>query len=114
MKVYGIKNCDTVKKAFVWLENNKIDFEFIDFKKKPATETLLNSWLEKTSWKELINTRGITYRKLSEEQKSSLTNNDAAITIMLENNSIIKRPVIEFNDKFVLGFDESQYESTFK
>lgn len=114
MKVYGIKNCDTVKKALVWLENNKIEFEFIDFKKKPATEFILKKWLESTTWKELINTRGTTYRKLTEEQKGSLMNDSAAIDIMMENNSIIKRPIIEFKDKLVLGFDASKYESTFK
>lgn len=114
MKVYGIKNCDTVKKALVWLENNKIEFEFIDFKKEPATESILKKWLEKTTCKELINTRGTTYRKLTEEQKGSLMNDSAAIDIMMENNSIIKRPIIEFKDKLVLGFDASKYESTFK
>ena len=114
MKIYGIKNCNTVKKALVWLDDNGIDYTFVDFKKEPANEKLIAHWLQSKSWKELVNTKGTTYRMLSDEEKKKITNESSAIHLMVEKNSVIKRPVLELNNTIVLGFDEAVYRELFK
>ena len=113
MKLYGIANCDTVKKARVWLENNGIQFEFHDFKKHGITDALLKSWLKQVSWEALVNRKGTTWRKLSDEDKAGIKDNAAAIALMLEKPSVIKRPVLELNNHIYLGFDETLYRNLF-
>lgn len=113
MKLYGITNCDTVKKARAWLENNSIQFEFHDFKKLGVTEALLKSWLKQVSWEALVNRKGTTWRKLTDEDKARVKDNASAIALMLEKNSVIKRPVLELNHTIYLGFDETHYRSLF-
>ena len=113
MKLYGIANCDTVKKARAWLENNGVQFEFHDFKKHGVTHALLASWLKQVSWEELVNRKGITWRKLTDEEKASVKDDASAIALMLEKTSVIKRPVLELNNKIYLGFDETHYRSLF-
>ena len=112
--VYGIKNCDTVKKALTWLKENNIAFEFHDYKKLGISEAKLQEWLKQTSWQSLVNKQGTTYKKLSDEEKSSITDDVSAIKIMLEKNSIIKRPIIEQDKILAIGFDIAQYILTFK
>lgn len=111
MKLYGIANCDTVKKARAWLENNNVQFEFHDFKKHGVTQALLESWLKQASWETLVNRKGITWRKLTDEDKARVKDNASAIALMLEKNSVIKRPVLELNGAVYLGFDEKHYRS---
>lgn len=109
MHVYGITNCSTVKKSLEWLKGNKHEFEFHDFKKKGITREKLQEWCNKASWENLLNKRGTTWRKLPAEQQEAVTNENAAIELMLDKPSVIKRPVIEFKEKIFLGFDEEQY-----
>lgn len=110
MKMYGIKNCDTVKKACKRLEDNGVEFEFHDYKKQPPTEELLRKWCENIGIDLLINKRGTTYKKLSEEQKQSVNNEGSAIKIMIENPSIIKRPILFTGNKYIVGFNEEDYK----
>lgn len=113
MKLYGIANCGTVKKARAWLENNSIQFEFHDFKKYGVTEALLKSWLTQVSREALINRKGTTWRKLTDEEKAMVKDDTSAIVLMLEKISVIKRPVLELNNTVYLGFDETHYRSLF-
>ena len=111
--VYGIPNCDTIKKAKKWLDANGIDYKFHDYKKKGITKSKLKDWCKQTDWEVLLNRRGTTWRKLDDETKDSI-NQTLAIGIMAENTSIIKRPVIENGDDIIVGFSEDTYEQAFK
>jgi arsenate reductase (glutaredoxin) len=111
MIVYGIKNCNTVKTAVEWLRKNKIDFEFHDYKSKGISEAKLKQWSKQVGWESLVNKRGTTWRQLDEATQSRVTNEAAAIVLMKDKTSVIKRPLIEKNDKVVaLGFDEAVYK----
>ncbi len=112
VKVYGIPNCDTVKKARKWLDAQGVDYEFIDFKKSPPTEALLKTWLKHWPWDELINKRGTTWRKLSDDIKDAM-NPSLAISTMMEQPSIIKRPVLIDGKQHLLGFKEADYQAFF-
>ncbi|PZP48340.1 MAG: ArsC family reductase [Pseudopedobacter saltans] len=114
-KLYGIKNCNTVKKAVDWLDEHKIPFEFHDYKKEGVTKTKLTSWTKQVSWEDLVNKKGTTWRSLSEEEKAKVKNATSAITLMQEKTSVIKRPLIESDDKVVtLGFDEAEFENKYQ
>ena len=109
VRVYGIKNCNTMKKTFQLLEQEGIDYDFIDYKKERPNTELLGGFMKKRSLEELINKRGTTYKKLSDEQKEFLENEASAVPIMMENSSMIKRPIIEFPDGALLvGFQEEE------
>ena len=111
MIVYGIKNCNTVKTALDWLKKHNIEFEFHDYKKSGITTAKLTEWSKQVGWESLVNKRGTTWRQLDETVQAKVTNEKAAIALMLEKNSVIKRPLIEVNNKIVvLGFDESDYK----
>ena len=107
--VYGIPNCDTIKKARKWLDKNKIDYQFYDYKKKGVPEKQLKQWAKQLGWEILLNKRGTTWRKLDDDTKNSI-DEKPAIQIMLENPSIIKRPVLEFNNTITVGFSEQEYK----
>ena len=110
MKLYGIPNCNTVKKARVWLESQGIAYQFHDFKKDGVNPALIDGWLAQTSWEKLINRAGMTWRGLSEETKAAINDSSAALKLMLEKSSVIKRPVLEKEGKILhLGFDEDIY-----
>ncbi len=109
MKVYGIKNCDTVKKALNWLDEHHISYEFHDFKKLGITEDKLQEWASKLGWEALINKRGTTWKKLDTATQDSITSAGAAFRLLQEKTSIIKRPVIEEGEILLSGFDESSY-----
>jgi arsenate reductase len=110
MKLYGIPNCNTVKKARTWLDEHGVSYTFHDFKKQGIDAATLASWLSQTPWEKLVNRAGMTWRGLSEETKSSIIDNASAIKLMVENTSVIKRPVLIKDDKIVcLGFDETTY-----
>jgi arsenate reductase (glutaredoxin) len=114
MKLYGIPNCDTVKKARSWLVSHAIEFEFHDFKKMGVSPELAQRWLQQAPWEQLINRKGLTWRGLPEEQKISITNNAAAQQLMLEKSSIIKRPLLERDGKLLhVGFDDAAYSKLF-
>lgn len=108
--VYGIKNCDTVKKSLNWLTAHKLAFDFHDYKTQSITENKLKAWSAQVGWEVLLNRKGTTWRKLDEKTQASVTNEKAAITVMMANASIIKRPVIEKEGQVVaVGFDEKLY-----
>ncbi len=114
MTVYGIKNCNTVKSALDWLKKNKIEFDFHDYKSKGITEVKLKAWSKQVGWESLVNKRGTTWRQLDEATQKKITNEKAAIALMLEKTSVIKRPLIEEDGKvLVLGFDEEEYKNKF-
>lgn len=114
MILYGIKNCNTVKNAVSWLDGKKIKFDFHDYKSKGITEDKLKSWSKQVGWESLVNRRGTTWRQLDEAVQKKITNEKAAIDLMMEKTSVIKRPLIEDNGKVVaLGFDEGTYETIF-
>lgn len=111
MTVYGIKNCNTVKSALDWLKKRNVDFEFHDYKSKGITEAKLKEWSKQVGWESLVNKRGTTWRKLDEATQLSITSEKSAIALMKEKTSVIKRPLIEKNDKVAaLGFDEKEYQ----
>ena len=114
MKLYGISNCDTVKKTRAWLSLNGRQVDFHDFKKHGISAAILTSWLSHVEWDTLLNRKGTTWRKLSDATKASINNADAAIQLMLEQPSVIKRPVLECNNEVYVGFDEIVYLSLFR
>ena len=103
MEMYGITNCDTVKKARAYLDKKKISYIFHDFKKEPPTKQQIDTWLKQVPWEELLNMRGMTWRKLSDSERADI-DKTKAIQLMLEKPSIIKRPILENNGKIILGF----------
>ncbi len=105
IQVYGIKNCDTVKKALKWLTANAVEFAFHDFKKEGASKAQLQSWCQLIDWQLLLNRRGTTWRKLSAEQQADLTQ-AKAIALMSEHTSLIKRPVWQFDHEVMVGFTD--------
>jgi Spx/MgsR family transcriptional regulator len=115
MIVYGIKNCNTVKSALDWLRKNKIEFEFHDYKSKGITDAKLKSWSKQVGWESLVNKRGTTWRQLDEKVQAKVTSERAAIELMKEKTSVIKRPLIESDDKvLLLGFDEGEYRKVLR
>lgn len=115
MVVYGIKNCNTVKSAVDWLKKNNFEFEFHDYKSKGITASKLKEWSKQVGWESLVNKRGTTWRQLDEATQKKVTNEKAAIDLMIEKTSVIKRPLIEENGVVVaLGFDEANYKTTFR
>jgi Spx/MgsR family transcriptional regulator len=115
LKVYGIKNCDTMKKTFSFLEGKGISYEFLDYKKQAPTVDLLKSFLSKTSLDTLVNRQGTTYKKLDDSQKAAVGQELTAFPILMAQPSIIKRPIIEYPDGSVsLGFVPEQIASKLK
>ena len=111
--MYGIPNCDTIKKAKKWLDANGVEYEFHDYKKQGITKSKLKNWCKKVNWEELLNRRGTTWRKLDDSVKDSI-NKTSAIDVMAEHSSAIKRPVIEYGDELIVGFSADEYKTKFK
>ena len=113
MIVYGIPNCNTVKKSLDWLRAHQIDFGFHDFKKKGVTAQKLNEWCNVFGWETVLNRKGLTWKKLSKDEQLAIDNQEKAILYLLENTSAIKRPIIEKDGRPVLiSFDEAKYNET--
>ena len=113
--IYGIPNCDIVKKVFNWMQKNQVRYRFHDYKKDGITEAKLQSWCRQSGWEAIFNKRSTTWKELGKATQASLTGEDAAIQVMAAHNSIIKRPVIEKDGKVVtIGFDEKKYETLFR
>jgi arsenate reductase len=108
IKVYGIKNCDTMKKALSWLESNGITHEFIDYKKAGVVEQHLADWNQRAGWKLLLNTQGMMWRRLSDEERSDV-DEAKALALMSEYPTLIKRPVLDAGSKIVVGFNAEKY-----
>ena len=110
--LYGIPNCDTMKKARSWLNDHVIDYTLHDYKKLGAPETELKRWVKQLSWETLLNRNGTSWRKLDAATKDKI-NQANAIKLMLENPSMIKRPVLDVDGQLLVGFSEENYEKLF-
>ena len=111
-KIYGIKNCDTMKKARTWLDGHKVDYSFHDYKASGIDKPTLESWTKKVGWEILLNRAGTTFRKLPDADKGDLTEKKA-IALMLAQPSMIKRPVLEAKGKLTVGFKPEEYKKLF-
>ena len=107
--IYGIKNCDTMKKAFAWLEGHGVEYAFHDYKKEGVTRAALERWCDAAGWETVLNRSGMTFRKLPDEAKAGL-DRKKAIALMLEQPSMIKRPVLETGEAIEVGFKPERYE----
>lgn len=110
--LYGIKNCDSVKKAKKWLEQHQIDYQFHDFRQDGLTQDKVENWLNQIDWQILLNKRGTTYRQLTDEVKQSITADNVA-TLLTQNSTLIKRPVVEFNNQYSVGFSADKWAELF-
>jgi len=110
--VYGIPNCDTVKKARKWLDANGVEYLFHDYKKAGVDQAKLESWVGEKGWEILLNKRGTTFRKLDDADKADIDSNKA-VTLMAQHNSMIKRPVVEHPNGLLVGFKEDQWLEVF-
>lgn len=108
--LYGIPNCDTVKKARVWLDGHGLDYAFHDYKKQGIDAATLKRWCEEFGYEKLLNQKGTTWRKLDEAQRSNLTQ-AKAIRLMQEQPSVIKRPLLDTGKRRLLGFSEADYKA---
>lgn len=113
MKLYGIPNCTTVKKARAWLAAHGHDVAFHDFRKDGVDAAWLHDVIRATGWQALLNTRGTTWRKLADADKAAADNEAGAIALMLAQPSVIKRPVLERAGRYHVGFSEDQYHAFF-
>jgi arsenate reductase (glutaredoxin) len=114
VKIYGIKNCDSMKKAFNWLTERGIPYEFHDYKKQGVPRDRLVAWCKALGWKSLVNTKGPTWRELTPEQQDIKTQSKAVAT-MMEHSSVIRRPMVETESGHLLvGFDPTMFESFVK
>jgi Spx/MgsR family transcriptional regulator len=110
--IYGIKNCDTMKKAFAWLDKTGVAYAFHDYKKEGVSKGALEKWCKAAGWETVLNRTGTTFRKLAESDKEGL-NERKAIALMLAQPSMIKRPVLEAGAKVIVGFKPEIYEKQF-
>ena len=112
IKLYGIPNCDTMKKARAWLAQHGVDYEFHDYKKLGIDETRLRTWVRELGWQALLNTRGMMWRKVPQNVKDSI-DEASAIALMLDTPSIIKRPLLDTGSQRHVGFKPEQYAQIF-
>ncbi len=112
-KIFGIPNCGSVKKARTWLKENNFEEDFHDYKKAGIDKQHLQEWCKEFGWENVLNRKGTTWRNLDENVKKQITSEEAAIELMRENTSVIKRPVILTEKGNAIGFDEINYEKTF-
>jgi Spx/MgsR family transcriptional regulator len=110
--LYGIKNCDTVKKARQWLETNGSDYTFVDVREDGVDKTEVQRWLDKAGLDVVVNKRSTTWKKLSDEQKDGL-NEITALDLLLANPTLVKRPVLTIDDSVFVGFKADQYQAIF-
>lgn len=110
IRIYGIPNCDTMKKARKWLDANNLEYEFHDYKKQGVPEKNLKLWVQTASWEVVLNKRGTTWRKLDDDIKNNIDEN-SAIQVMLDNPSAIKRPILEKDNMLLVGFKEDEYKT---
>lgn len=108
--IYGIKNCDTVKKALKWAAENNIDHRFHDFRKDPLDEDTVAAWLKGVGADILINKRGTTYRKLDDAGKQVLES-DKAIPLLVEQPTLMKRPIFDLDGQYVVGFKDAEKQA---
>jgi len=112
MIIYGISNCDTVKKAKNWLDSHNIDYQFHDFRKDGINKDIINGWLNTVAWDKILNKRSTSWRNLdaSTQQAINATN---VVDLLVENPTLIKRPVLDVNDIITVGFNSDTYQGIF-
>jgi Spx/MgsR family transcriptional regulator len=111
--IYGIKNCETMRKARAWLEKHGVDYQFRDYKSVGIEKDRLGGWVKKAGWEALLNKSGTTFKKLPDKDKESLSE-AKAIKLMLAQPSMIKRPVLELpRGRLLVGFKPEEYAETF-
>lgn len=106
--VFGIRNCDTMKKAFAWLEANGVAYAFVDYKKAGVAQDRLPDWKCRAGWKKLLNTRGLMWKKLSDAERADV-DEAKALQLMAQYPSLIKRPVVEAGGALLVGFDPETF-----
>jgi arsenate reductase len=111
--IYGISNCDTVKTTLAWFKKNNVTVEFHDYKTAGISKEKLATWIGKAGLDVILNKRSTTWRLLPTTMQKKITSSEAAIKIMIENTSIIKRPVVEHNSRLLVGFDEHLFNKEF-
>ena len=111
--VWGIKNCDTMKKAFAWLEAHDVAYEFVDYKKAGVVASHLSDWNRRAGWQKLLNKRGMMWRKLDESERTDM-DEAKALALMERYPVLIKRPVIDTGGALLVGFDAEQYARELK
>ena len=109
LNLYGIPNCDTMKKARVWLEEQQLAFQFHDYKKAGIDISTLQAWVKQVGWEVLVNRRSTTWRQLPENDRETI-NEASAITLMQANPSLIKRPVLNTGSQLLVGFDLAEWQ----
>lgn len=107
--VYGIPNCDTIKKTLDWYKKKNIHVEFHDYKKSGINKLKLAEWSKEVGWELLLNKKSTTWRSLSMEEQQKVTNEKMALQLMVEYPTIIKRPVVEMNNKIIVGYNETYF-----
>lgn len=110
--LYGIPNCDTVKKARTWLEKHNQDYVFFDVRKDVIATSTIEGWCERADWQMLVNKRSTTWKQLDEQQRQSLSRDNVA-TLLADHPTLIKRPVLDHNKGLEVGFDDSIYHTIF-
>ncbi|MBQ0798308.1 MAG: ArsC family reductase [Porticoccaceae bacterium] len=116
-KLYGIKNCDTVKKARKWLDQQGIDHQFHDFRADGLSAQQINAWRKQVDWETLVNKRSTTWKQLDDATKAAVnagTNTETVNAVLLANPTLIKRPVLEYSGQAYVGFKAAEYEAIFK
>ena len=111
--IFGIKHCDTMKKAFAWLDDHGVRYDFHDYKSAGIDAAKLEAWSKQVGWQTLLNTRGTTWRKLSPSQQANI-DETKALRLMSENPSLIKRPVLETGSALMVGFVPERYVEAFR
>jgi arsenate reductase len=110
--LYGIRNCDTMKKAWTWLDEHGVAYDFHDYKKQGIDRPILDGWAKQVGWEVLLNRAGTTFKKLPETDKADI-NEAKAITLMLAQPSMIKRPVLDQGGQLIVGFKPDIYQARF-
>lgn len=111
--LYGIPNCDTVKKARAWLAGRGVDVAFHDYRKQGVPEAELRGWVQALGWEPLLNRKGTTWRKLDAAQQAAVTDARSAVALMLQQPSVIRRPVLVRGEALRVGFDADEWEALF-
>lgn len=110
--LYGIPNCDTVKKARAWLAAHRVGYQFHDVRKDGIDRARLSAWIDEHGWETMLNRAGTTFRKLPEQERSDL-NADKALALMLAQPAMVKRPVLDLGDRRLVGFTAERYAAAF-
>lgn len=108
--IYGIPNCDTVKKSRAWLNEQQVAHQFHDFKKQGVPEAALDRWLNALGWEPLVNRKGTTWRKLDDSERTAVVDATSARALMLAHASVIKRPVVDWGTAVTVGFDAADWQ----